>query len=278
MGIEFYIMNSGGSFLYGAHVRANGIRQHYLRFGGKGTALVVIPGIMTPAILWSDVADRLGKVFDTYVLDVRGRGLSESGEHLDYGIDACAADVLALVPALGFGKAILVGHSNGARIAIRAARGADAPFERIVLLDPPVSGPGRRPYPSPLEPMLKLLEAARRGEGWEGLLASPYPRWPEPLMRLRAQWMHTCDPRAASVTHRGFHEDDIHADLPLLKAPVALIAAGKGGVISDADEEEIRRLNPAIATTRVKGAGHQMQVDDFEGTFAALSQALGTKL
>jgi N-formylmaleamate deformylase len=271
-------MNSGETFQYGAHVRANGIRQHYLRFGGRGAALVVIPGIITPAILWSDVADRLGRVFDTYVLDIRGRGLSESGDHLDYGIDACADDVSAFIQALGLGRAILVGHSNGARIAIRAARRAEAAFERIVLLDPPVSGPGRRPYPSALEPMLKLLEAARRGEGWEGLLASPYPRWPEPLMRLRAQWMHTCDPRAATVTHRGFHEDDIHADLPLLKTPATLIAAGKGGVISEADEEEIRRLNPAIATSRVKNAGHQMQVDDFEGTFAALGRALGTKL
>ncbi len=278
MEIEFYIMNSGGTFLCGAHVRANGIRQHYLRFGGKGPGLVLVPGIITPAVLWSDVADRLGKAFDVYVLDVRGRGLSESGDHLDYGIDACAADVCAFVRSLKLGPAILVGHSNGARIAIRAARRPDASLQRIVLLDPPVSGPGRRPYPSRLEPMLRLLEAARRGEAWEGLLASPYPRWPEPLMRLRAQWLHTCDPRAASVTHRGFHEDDIHADLPLLRTPATLIAAGKGGVISDADEAEIRQLNPSIATSRVTNAGHQMQVDDFEATIAAIGRALGTRL
>ena len=97
-------------------------------------------------------------------------------------------------------------------------------------------------------------------------------------MRLRAQWLHTCDPRAASVTHRGFHEDDIHADLPLLRTPATLIAAGKGGVISDADEAEIRQLNPSIATSRVTNAGHQMQVDDFEATIAAIGRALGTRL
>lgn len=271
-------MVTKSTFLYGANVHANGIRQHYLRFGGKGRALVIIPGIVTPAVLWSDVADRLGKVFDTYVLDVRGRGLSESGEHLDYGLDTCARDVCAFVAALQLDRVILLGHSNGARIAIRATRREYSPFDRIILADPPVSGPGRRRYPSALEPILKLLEAARRGEGWEGLLSSPLPPWPQPLARLRAEWLHTCDPRAVVVSHRGFHEDDIHGDLSLLKIPSALIAAGNGGVINDNEAEEILRLNPAIVFRRLKMAGHQMQVDNFEGFFEVLSELLGTRL
>lgn len=271
-------MNTTSHFPYGAHVRANGIRQHFLRFPGPGPALIVIPGIITPAILWKDVGDRLGKLFDTYIIDVRGRGLSEQGDHLDYGIDACAADLCAFVKAVGLSSAILLGHSNGARIAIRAARREETLFKHIILADPPVSGPGRRPYPSSLEPMLTLLEAARRGEAWEGLLASPFPPWPEPLMRLRAEWMHTCDPSAARVTHRGFHEDDIHADLAGLTLPTTLIAAGKGGVISDEDLMEIRHLNGAISMSRLENAGHQMQVDDFEGFLAAVAESLGVNV
>jgi N-formylmaleamate deformylase len=259
-------------------MHANGIRQHFLRFGGSGPALVVIPGIVTPAAIWTDVAERLGRVFDTYVVDVRGRGLSESGDHLDYGIDACAADISGLVAALNLRSVTLLGHSNGARIAIRVARREDAPLARIILADPPVSGPGRRPYPSALPPILTLLEAARRGEAWEGLLASPLPTWPEPLMRLRAEWLHTCDARAAMVTHAGFHEDDIHKDLAALKVSTALISAGHGGVITTADVDEIVQLNPAIATERLERAGHQMQVDDPEGFFAALSRLLEVQL
>lgn len=266
------------TFVYGGHVHANNIRQHYLRFGGTGPALVVIPGIITPAILWTDVGERLGRKFDTYVLDVRGRGLSESGDHLDYSLDVCAADVCALVTALKLDNAIILGHSNGARIAIRAARRKNARFGRIILVDPPVSGPGRRPYPSALEPLLKLIEAARRGGAWEGLLASPLAEWPDRLQRLRAEWLHTCDPRAASVTHNGFHEDDIHSDLPHLDIPTALIAAGKGGVILDSDVQEIRTLNPDISFQRVKKAGHQVHVDDFDGLFLALSEVLQVKL
>ena len=46
------------TFLYGGHVRANGIRQHYLRYGGKGAPLVLIPGITSPAITWGFVGER----------------------------------------------------------------------------------------------------------------------------------------------------------------------------------------------------------------------------
>ncbi|HWI80103.1 MAG TPA: alpha/beta hydrolase, partial [Ramlibacter sp.] len=45
------------TFLYGGHVRANGIRQHYLRYGDSGPPLVLVPGIVSPAALW----DRAGR-------------------------------------------------------------------------------------------------------------------------------------------------------------------------------------------------------------------------
>ncbi len=266
---------SDSTFLYGSHVHANGIRQHYLRFGGSGPAMVVVPGIISPAALWGPVGERLARHFDVYVLDVRGRGLSESGDHLDYGLDACAADVVAFCAALGLKDVVLAGHSMGARIGIRAARLTGAPFSHLVLLDPPVSGPGRRPYPSKLEGVLEVLWAAQRGEV-EALLRKPgAPAWPEPLLRLRIEWVHTCDERAAIDAHRGFHEDDIHADLPHLQLRTTLITASRGGVIQPEDLEEIRKLAPAIRTMTVPDAGHQIAVENPVGFYAAMSETLG---
>ena len=63
-------------FLYGGNIFANGIRQHYLRYGGAREgrdAIVLVPGITSPAVTWGFVAETLGRQFDTYVLDVRGR-------------------------------------------------------------------------------------------------------------------------------------------------------------------------------------------------------------
>ncbi|MSP96237.1 MAG: alpha/beta hydrolase [Betaproteobacteria bacterium] len=275
------IPQHGSTFRYGAHVRANGIRQHYLRYGIEGTrqkALVVVPGIVSPAAVWGFVGERLGRVFDTYVLDVRGRGLSQSGPGLDYGLDACAADLRAFVEALGIQGAIVFGHSMGARIAIRAAREAGASFARLVLADPPVSGPGRRAYPSPLSAVLELMRAARLGEAEAALRRPGVAPWPEPLLRVRAEWLHTCDERAAIEAHRSFHADDIHADLPYVVIPMALIVADKGGVILPQDIAEIQGLAPQIDVRKVEGAGHQMQVDNLEGFLAILGSILERKL
>lgn len=262
--------------LYGKHVRANGIRQHYLRFGGKGPALILVPGIASPAAMWAFVAARICEHFDVYVLDVRGRGLSEAGDHLDYGLNACAQDIIALAEQLGLKDYMIVGHSMGARIAVRAARGEPAGLARIVLVDPPVSGPGRRAYPSPLARLLELIASGKRGEVEERLRTEPSV-WPEAQLLTRAEWLCTCDERAIAVTHRSFHEDDVHSDLPHVTVPTGLIVAGRGGVIQANDEREIATLLPSIIIRRVENAGHQMQIDDLEGFLAALGEILGVK-
>ncbi|MFC4521712.1 alpha/beta fold hydrolase, partial [Cupriavidus pinatubonensis] len=109
------------TFIYGGNVNANGIRQHYLRYGGNDgerasrDAVIIVPGITSPAITWGFVGEQFGQRFDTYVLDVRGRGLSEASDTLDYSLDAQAADVIAFAEALGLQRYAIVGHSMGGR-------------------------------------------------------------------------------------------------------------------------------------------------------------------
>jgi len=265
------------TYLHGANLRANGIRQHYLRYGGKGRPVVIVPGITSPAVTWGFVAEQLGRHFDTYVLDVRGRGLSESSDTLDYGLDACARDVGAFAEALGLQGYALVGHSMGARIGIRAARLCPAGLERLVLIDPPVSGPGRRAYPANLPWYIDSIRLMRDGAGFEALRAFS-PTWTDAQLQLRAEWLHTCDERAIVATYESFHEDDIHADLPHVKVPALLMVAGRGDVIRPEDQDELRRLMPTLQIAHVPGAGHMIPWDDEPGFYRAFGDFLGQPL
>lgn len=258
----------------GGMIRANGIRQHYLHFEGAGSPVLIVPGIVSPAILWSDVGTWLAQRHNCYVLDVRGRGLSESGAHLDYGVDACAADVTAFLDAMKLGPTVVIGHSMGARIALRASTQHSASMRSLVLVDPPTSGPGRRPYPIPLQRTLALLRAAKRGEAAQAVRAGSGALWPEHLQRLRAEWLATCDERAVYAASEDFHTQDIFLDLAKSTVPAALICAGEGNVVSDQDLEEMKTLRPDLLCTRLAQAGHQMQAEDFAGFTRILASVL----
>ena len=271
------------TFLYGGNVHANGIRQHYLRYGGTADgrdardAVIIVPGITSPAITWGFVGERFGTRFDTYVLDVRGRGLSSAGDALDYSLDAQAADVIAFAQALGLARYQIVGHSMGGRIGIRAARSKPAGLTRLVMVDPPVSGPGRRAYPAQLPWYVDSIRLATEGADAEAMRRF-CPTWTDDQLRLRAEWLHTCDERAVLASFDGFHTDDIHVDLPHIGVPTLLITAARGDVVLPADVDELKSLRPGLLEVRVPDAGHMIPWDNEAGFYAAFADFLGAPL
>lgn len=251
---------------YGYNVQANGIRNHLIRYEGTGPQLLLIPGITSPAITWGFVAERLVEAFDVHVLDVRGRGLSETGD-LDYTLDAMAADAVALADQMD--QPIVLGHSMGARTAIRAVATKPEVFKGAILIDPPVSGPNRRPYPSPWPWYGDSIKMAVKGCSAEDMKAY-CPTWTEDQLALRAEWLHTCHWGAIRTAYDGFHTDDIHADLPKLTVPTRLVIAGGATVIQAEDEAELKSLLPSMEVRTVEGAGHMIPWDDLEGFLDAV--------
>jgi N-formylmaleamate deformylase len=261
-------------FLQGYHVRANDARLHLLRYGGQGKRLLLLPGITSPAITWGFVAERLAQHYDVHVLDFRGRGLSENRPGLDASLDAMANDVIALLDVLQWREAIVLGHSMGARVAIRAAARKADRMGHLLLIDPPVTGPGRRRYPAPLSWYVDSIRLAVQGTDAAGL--RPFsPTWTEEQLALRAEWLHTCDEAAVVQAYHGFHEDDIHADLSRLRVPGLLMSAGRGGVILPEDLAEIAKLAPGLQQCIATEAGHMIPWDDEDGFFRLLGAHLG---
>lgn len=252
------------AFLYGMNLHANSIRQHVLRYGGKGQPLLLIPGITSPAITWGFVAEALAAYADIYVLDVRGRGLSESGPHLAYDIDSYAADAAAIAKALGLQDYALLGHSMGARIALRLGHHYPAGLSRMILVDPPVSGPGRREYPAKLPWYVDSIRQSLKGMSAEQMRAF-CPSWTEEQLLLRAEWLHTCDEAAVVETFERFHTEDIHQDIPHIPCPALLAVATRGGVILPEDEAEIKSLSPRVEVTHIPDAGHMIPWDNLPG-------------
>ena len=258
----------------GRHVVVNAIRLHYLRLGKGRPPLVLLPGITSPAVTWEFVAERLASRNDVYVLDNRGRGLSQSGATLGYRLDDYAADTEAFIRTIGLDRPAIVGHSMGARIAVRLAARFPAVVGKVILVDPPVSGPGRRPYPIPLDFYLKSIEAVSRGLGYEDMKKS-LP-WSDEHLELRMEWLPTCDPTAIIESHKSFHEEDIHGDLPRIAAETLLLYAEKGGTVSDADADELARALKKCRKQRIDGAGHMIPWDRLDAFVDSVQEFLGS--
>ncbi|AQS51773.1 MAG TPA: alpha/beta hydrolase [Paenalcaligenes hominis] len=272
------------TFLYGGNVHANGIRQHYLRYGKPNDAaqqqrdaIILVPGITSPAVTWGFVAERLGQYFDTYVLDVRGRGLSSAEDGLDYGLTAQAHDVIEFAKAIGLTRYAVVGHSMGGRIGARAAAMHPEGLTRLVMVDPPVSGPGRRPYPAQLPWYVDSMALARKGCTAEQMRAF-CPTWTEEQLQLRAQWLHTCNESAIIQSFNDFQNDDVHQDFAKVTVPTLLMIAERGDVIRPEEAEEIQSLIPKLSISHVADAGHMIPWDNEEGFYQAFGEFLGAAL
>ena len=211
------------------------------------------------------------------MLDVRGRGLSEASATLDYSLDAQADDVIALARTLGL-EALCAGGSLDGRAHCdprRAPCTAASMSTCSSIRRCPVRGAAhiRRKLPWYVD----SIALATRGADAEAMRAF-CPTWTEEQLRLRAQWLHTCDERAMRASFEGFHTDDIHADLPRLAVPSLLITAERGDVVLDADVREMQALAPAFCMCACRSAGHMIPWDNEAGFYEAFGDFLGAKL
>src|SRR5690242_17925490 len=91
-------------------VQVNGIRLHYLDWGGSGPTLIFLTGMGSSAYIFNKFAPRFSDQFRVLALTRRGHGDSESPE-TGYDADTLIEDIRQFMEALNLEKAVLAGHS-----------------------------------------------------------------------------------------------------------------------------------------------------------------------
>lgn len=114
--------------------QVNRIRLHYRRAGGSGPLMVLLHGWPQTSLCWSPVLSDLAATHTVVAPDLRGYGYSDKPT-AGYDKRQMAADIAGLVTALGFDKAVVVGHDRGARVAHRWGLDRPDQVERLVVLD-----------------------------------------------------------------------------------------------------------------------------------------------
>ena len=160
---------------------STGERLHYLDFGGSGTPLIAMHGVIGNGWNWYALAAGIGSGHRVLGLDYAGYGESQwSGTH-DYNSTRFAADLGAMIDERGVAVVDLIGSSWGALVAIQYAAANPGRVGRLVVVDvePSFSQGEDELYPRP-RTYADMDEV--RADVVQG-----FPNAPEAMVELTAQ-------------------------------------------------------------------------------------------
>jgi len=123
----------------------------YRRFGQESnvagkTPILIVHGLSYFSYDWIGPASRLAADREVVAMDMRGFGESTWSPERDYGLRTLANDVIAVLDALGWEKAVLMGHSMGGRVCLVTSSWYPDRAAGLVCVDfaPDVEAAGRR--------------------------------------------------------------------------------------------------------------------------------------
>jgi len=252
------------------------IELHALRIDRPEAAtLVLLHGGGANAHWWDHLAPRLAEHFSVICLDFRGHGDSDHPEFREPG--AFDRDLDALLEHLGAPDAILMGHSMGAHVALRAA--ARHPYLRAVVAIEPSRG-GRAGE----RRRTRLALAARRTYATRDEAIRRFqflptaPRVPEALRRAIAS--HSVRQEADGRFGYKFDPGWFGAgrgeppDLARIACPVLIIRGAESRLLSAAGAADWTRGIANAALAEIPGGGHNVHIECPDEVLAAVEAFL----
>ncbi|MCO1653650.1 alpha/beta fold hydrolase [Pseudonocardia humida] len=267
-------------------VERDGVRLHVDDSGPTGGApVVLLSGLAMSTAGWDPVADRLvGAGHRVVRPSTRGHGPSDAPSS-GYRLADLAADVVAVLDAVGPGPAHLVGHSLGGMVAVQVALAHPDRVASLALLGAPVAG--QPPAPAFLAWAGQVLRLAR--DGLPALLAGlPETvafahRIPDPALAAAVHAQVTSTLRAPAFVPENF------ADVPAvaavrptpwqrlrageLTAPLLVLDGADDPLVGGGAEPTAAHV-PGARSVALPGAGHLALLEQPDAVAAELLRAL----
>ncbi|TAN53252.1 MAG: alpha/beta fold hydrolase [Methylococcaceae bacterium] len=248
-------------------------------FGDTGPTVLILHGLLGSGRNWHAVAQCLSDRFRVAVPDLRNHGASPHRDVMDY--PSMAADVLALLDALQWPTAHVIGHSMGGKLAIHLSMAHPERVSRVLVADIAPAD-----YPDHHQPLLDALEALplaglnSRQEADARLTAAI------PQATLRRFLLQNLITTSAGYRWR-VNLPSIRANLPALLAAPAIdhfppyqgatlfLAGERSDYVRPEHYAAIGRHFCHAHIRTLHGAGHWLHVDQPEAFLQAAREFLG---
>ncbi|MDQ1124497.1 alpha/beta fold hydrolase [Microbacterium trichothecenolyticum] len=230
---------------------------------GTGPAVVLLHGTSASHAVWDPVVDVLRTSATAIALDQRGHGRSAKPP-VGYAADDFAADVVHVLDDLSLERAVVVGHSLGARNAwVAAARYPDRIAAAVCVDYTPFVAP------AVLNDLRDRVAAGHRAfadiDEVEEYLAARYVRLPPDAVARRARagyrrdadgrWWPLADPSAMSHLIDGFGREWAE-EFEAAAVPMVHVRGVDSRIVDHDAWDRARRLRPRDRWIVVDGADH----------------------
>ncbi len=274
-------------------VQAHDVRLFVQEEGPRnGPAVVFVHGTGAWSETWKGAMQATAaRGFHAVALDLPPFGFSTRPEKKDYSSPEQARRILGVLDSLNAGRAVLVGHSFGARATVEAAMSNRGRISRLVLVDP------------------ALTPDAASAAGWGVTIMSLAPVraalsravLTNPIFTRTILQRFVADPAAATDAWVDVYKRPLSVKgtaaavgdwLPELLAPrdsassrseefrklnvpTLLVWGEKDTVTPLADGRRLEKLLPDAKLVILPGVGHIPQIEDPAGLNSALTSFLG---
>lgn len=245
---------------------------------GQGPPLVILHGLFGQARNWAAIAKGLQDQRRIIALDLRNHGTSPWADSMSY--PEMAEDVADAIAALPDGRAEVLGHSMGGKVAMVLALKRPDLVQRLIVADiAPVDYRSGSLLPfvdamlavdpaefSTRKEIDQALSGTVRDPGVRQFLLSNLTRDDGGIFRWTLNLQAI---RAAMRELVGWPDVAGRYDGPTL-----FLAGGKSNYVQDSVEPEIRRLFPQAEVRRIAGAGHWIHAEAPQAVVAELKRFL----
>jgi pimeloyl-ACP methyl ester carboxylesterase len=265
---------------YSRFVQVDGVNLHYQEAGDRAAPpMILIHGFAASNLVWSKVFLQLAEKFRVLAPDLPGYGYSGKPRHLDYTIASQAKMIVGFLKQLEIDRALFVGSSYGAAVAVTIALDHPELVEKLVMV-------GAVNNNRPTRYLLMRLF----GSPIIGDILSPLIVGSRRLLRLRMKRVYdrhswVLDERRVDARHlplatRGAHRaiirtvrrwdaDRVSREAHLLSPPTLLLWGDTDREVPLQDGERLHQSIPDSRLIVFRECGHLPQ-EEYPETFAQL--------
>lgn len=254
---------------------------------GKGSPVVLIPGLSSPRETWAGVWPELAKTHRVYLVQVNGFGGDDPRANLSPGVlDGVVADLHGFIASRKLTGAAVVGHSMGGLLALKLAAAYPGDAGRLMIVDAlpfygTLFGPGMTPTTiEPRAAMMRDAMKARYGQpadpAQSQALVNALALKPTAREKLLG-WTGRADARVGA---QAMYEDlttDVTADLPRIAVPLTLVVPYNDRLPQaqvDALYRGAYKTLPHLTVVEVPDAAHFVMLDQPDAFAAAMTAFL----